>query len=97
MEVLEVAAFRLASGVSDESFKNADTAMQRWSYVHVPGLRRRTTARNAEGTWCVLTVYSPAPALVSLEELTTQSGAPGEFAKLIDASSFRLARFETLD
>lgn len=60
MGVLEVETFALTSGFDPAAFRNLDEQMQEWCYVNRPGLARRTTARNDDGTYVVITLFADA-------------------------------------
>ena len=60
MAVLEVETFALTSGFDPVAFRNLDEQMQEWCYVNRPGLARRTTARNDDGTYVVITLFADA-------------------------------------
>ena len=60
MAVLEVETFTLTSGTDSVAFRNLDEQMQEWCYVNRPGLARRTTARNDDGTYVVITLFGDA-------------------------------------
>jgi hypothetical protein len=97
MGYVEVEQFALASGIDDAEFARRDAALQAWSYVHRPGLVRRTTARGEDGAVLVVSVFhgraTPPPA---------SSSAPGadalaSFTDAIDAQSYRRAVYRDLD
>jgi hypothetical protein len=60
MAVLEVETFTLAPLVESSVFRALDEQMQEWCYVNRPGLARRTTARNDDGTYVVITLFGDA-------------------------------------
>ena len=60
MAVLEVETFTLTPGTDSVAFRNLDEQMQEWCYVNRPGLARRTTARNDDGTYVVITLFGDA-------------------------------------
>jgi len=57
MAVIGVVTFRLAPGTSDDQFLVADRRVQTEFAYHRPGIVRRTTARGADGTWIVVTLW----------------------------------------
>jgi hypothetical protein len=93
MGYVEVEQFALASGVDAEEFARRDAALQAWSYVHRPGLVRRTTALGEDGEVLVLTVFhgsaAPMPASSDADPLAS-------FTEAIDASSYRRAVYRDL-
>jgi hypothetical protein len=60
MAVLEVETFTLAPLLEMSVFRALDEQMQEWCYVNRPGLARRTTARNDDGTYVVITLFGDA-------------------------------------
>jgi hypothetical protein len=60
MAVLEVETFTLSPGVDAAAFRALDEQMQEWCYVNRPGLARRTTARNDNGSYVVITLFADA-------------------------------------
>ena len=60
MAVLEVETFTLTPGTDSVAFRNLDEQMQEWCYVNRAGLARRTTARNDDGTYVVITLFGDA-------------------------------------
>ena len=60
MAVLEVETFTLTSGTDSVVFRALDEQMQEWCYVNRSGLARRTTARNDDGTYVVITLFGDA-------------------------------------
>ena len=60
MAVLEIESFTLRPGIENSTFRALDEQMQEWCYVNRPGLARRTTARNEDGTYVVITLFGDA-------------------------------------
>jgi hypothetical protein len=97
MAVIELLTFRLAAGAATDELLSVDRRVQLELMLHHTGLLRRTTARNAEGDWVVMTLwespeYADASALVARghEDLVA-------FESLTDQGTARLERYETLD
>jgi hypothetical protein len=93
---VEVERFALVREVDGTEFARRDAALQAWSYLHRPGLTRRTTALGEDGSVLVLTFFSdamrPAPA---------SPDAPGaeplaSFTEAVDAASYRRAVYRDL-
>lgn len=57
MAVLEIETFSLTPGTDAATFRALDERMQEWCYVNRPGLARRTTARNNDGSYVVITLF----------------------------------------
>ncbi len=93
--IIEHHTFRLAAGVSDDAFLDADRRVQTELVPFRPGFVRRTTARSADGTWLVETLWATA----------ADAEAPGrsehEAARLllgcIDPASSVVRSYATLD
>jgi hypothetical protein len=85
---VEVEQFALAPGVAAEEFASRDAALQAWSYVHRPGVIRRTMARADHGEVLVLTLFAAGSA-----PEPTAPGAADEplalFTAAIDAATYR--------
>ena len=60
MAVLEVETFSLVAGTDPQTFRALDEAMQEWCYLNRPGLARRTTAIQNDGTYIVITLFAEA-------------------------------------
>jgi len=60
MAVLEVETFTLTPGVDSVAFRALDEQMQEWCYVNRPGIARRTTGRNDDGSYVVITLFGEA-------------------------------------
>lgn len=56
MACFDIIRFELASSVSEDEFRAADTEMQHWCYLNLPGIMRRTTARNQQ-QWIVVHLF----------------------------------------
>ena len=65
MAILEVETFALNPGVEALAFRALDEAMQEWCYLNRFGLARRTTARNDDGTYVVITLFGDASQSVA--------------------------------
>jgi hypothetical protein len=92
---VEVEQFALAAGVGAEEFVGRDAAMQAWSYVHRPGLLRRTTARGDGGEVLVLTLHSGAGAPEPLASRSPDDPLAA-FTAAIDASTYRRSVYRDL-
>ncbi len=95
MGYVVVEQFSVKAGIAESDFAARDEALQAWSYVHCPGLVRRTTARDDAGGVLVLTLLSGADAPVPPG--SPQQGAPAAFAEAIEAGSYRRSVYRDLD
>jgi len=60
MAVLEVETFSLVADTDPLTFRARDEAMQEWCYLNRRGLARRTTARQDNGRYIVITLFENA-------------------------------------
>ncbi len=96
--VIDVTTFHLRDGADVDAFVVADAALQSEFAYQQPGLLRRTTARNDDGTWLVLSVWaSPSHADAGAAAL----GSPVEptvtaWSAFVDESTVVSARFTEL-
>jgi hypothetical protein len=60
MAVLEVETFSLVNNSDHLAFRALDEAMQEWCYLNRPGLARRTTGRQDNGSYIVVTLFDDA-------------------------------------
>ena len=60
MAVLEVETFSLVAGTDQQAFRALDEDMQEWCYLNRPGLARRTTAKQDDGRYIVITLFAEA-------------------------------------
>jgi hypothetical protein len=84
---IETLTFRLADGVDEATFLDADRRAQTDVYYRSKGCLRRTTARSADGEWLVTVLWGSPEGEATAPELDA----------LMDPSSVRRARYETLD
>ena len=95
MSIVEVTTFRLAEGVTDESFLALDRRVQTELVPNQPGFLRRTTARHGED-WLVVTLWSSEDAAAAFQRrprsIRSRSSSSGPSRP--DAAP---ARYATLD
>jgi hypothetical protein len=94
--VIEVQTFRLAPGVDDDTFLSADRRVQTEFIPNHPGFARRTTARGEDGEWAVITLWSSADEADASARLGETDAVMQAFVALIDASTYRVARYTEL-
>lgn len=91
---IEHHTFRLATGVTEEQFLEADRRVQQEFAPFQEGFARRTTARDGD-EWLVETLwYSAAHAGAAL---TADDPAVRSLRECIDRGTERVRRWETLD
>jgi heme-degrading monooxygenase HmoA len=96
MSIVEVTTFRLADGVSDESFLALDKRLQAELVPNRPGFLRRTTARHGE-EWLVVTLWWSDAAAAAFARETEDDPLQAEFARVVEAGSLHSVRYTTLD
>lgn len=57
MAAFDIVTFSLRPEISDDTFIQIDARMQEWTYVHLPGIMRRTVARDAQSQWIVIQLF----------------------------------------
>ena len=60
MAVLEIHTFALQTAMSAADFRALDERMQEWCYLNRPGIARRTTAKDDNGSYVVVTLFESA-------------------------------------
>jgi heme-degrading monooxygenase HmoA len=96
MSIVEVTTFRLADGVSDESFLALDKRLQTELVPNRPGFLRRTTARHGE-EWLVVTLWWSEDDAAAFARATESDPLQAEFATAVEAGSLHSTRYLTLD
>ena len=96
MSIVEVTTFRLAEGMTDESFLALDRRLQTELVPNQPGFLRRTTARHGDN-WLVVTLWSTEDAAGAFQRDTEAHPLQVEFEQAVEAGSFHLDRYATLD
>jgi len=91
--VIKLFSFRLAEGCAPEDFLNADKAMQQEFSYQQPGLLRRTTAKNSDGEWLVLELWSTEDAADQADSKSGDDPHARRLNELIDPSTARTARY----
>jgi heme-degrading monooxygenase HmoA len=96
VSIVEITTFRLAEGVSDESFLALDRRIQTELVPNQPGFLRRTTARHG-GDWLVLTLWASADAAAAYQKAVEEHPVQADFERAVEAGTLHLARYTTLD
>ncbi|MFZ0248410.1 MAG: hypothetical protein WAL61_00590 [Acidimicrobiales bacterium] len=96
MSIVEITTFRLADGVADGSFLALDRRVQTELVPNQPGFLRRTTARHGED-WLVVTLWSTEDAAAAFQRAIEGDPLQAEFMQAMEAGTFHLARYATLD
>ena len=98
--IVETLTFRLASGTDVAAFLAADRRVQTEFAYRQPGLLRRTTARpvaGGDGEWIVIDQWATLADAEACDARWSSDPVAQAFTALVDPSSVRWARYETLD
>jgi hypothetical protein len=95
MAVLEIETFTLVEGIDAATFRSLDERMQEWCYLHRPGLARRTTALNDNGSYVVITLFGDATQ-VTQDYQRADHPVVAEWTSAINASSISVALYSLL-
>ena len=96
MSIVEITTFRLAEGVTDESFLALDRLVQTELVPNRPGFMRRTTARHGDD-WVVVTLWSTDEDAGAFQRAVEGHPLQLEFERAAEADTLHLARYATLD
>jgi hypothetical protein len=95
--VIEIMTFRLAEGVDQAAFCEADRRVQaEFAYLQ-PGLLRRTTARSEDGEWLVLDIWRSVEEADACDARWGRDEVTEAFMSLVDPATVRTTRYSTLD
>ncbi|CAB4562020.1 MAG: hypothetical protein F2545_04885 [Actinobacteria bacterium] len=94
MAAFDIVTFSLRPEISDDTFIQIDAQMQEWTYVHLPGIMRRTVARDAHGQWIVIQLFDTL-VQCGTEYFTRTEHPVTEWSACIDHSTV-VARAYTL-
>jgi hypothetical protein len=97
MSVVEVTTFRLRPGGEDAEFLELDRRVQTEFIPNHPGFLRRTTARAADGTWAVITLWAGEEEAERSAVLAVDDPVMGAFMASVEPTSLRSDRYHTLD
>jgi heme-degrading monooxygenase HmoA len=82
--------------VTDATFLALDRRLQTELVPNQPGFLRRTTARRGD-EWLVVTLWSTEDAAAAFQRAVEAHPLQVEFEDAVEAGSFHLARYATLD
>jgi len=97
MAVIEVVTFRLAPGVDEDQFREADQRAQTEFVYSRRGALRRTTARGSGGEWLVVTLWGSAQDADASAAASRDDTAMTRWSTCVDGSSVTTRRFDTLE
>ena len=94
MAVLEICTFTATA--DEQALRAADERLQTDFAYQQPGLRRRTTARDDDGRWCVVTLWTSHDNAAAAEVAAKTNDVARQFWSLVDADSVSVQRFTLL-
>jgi len=97
MAVVEITTFRLADGVSEAAFLEADERVCTDFSYRQPGLLRATTARGEGDEWIAIVLWRSGEDADAAAALAETDSAATEFRGLVDRRSIDRRRYTTLD
>jgi hypothetical protein len=95
--VIETITFRLADGVAERDFLDADARVQSDFAYQQRGIVRRTTARGADGQWLVVVMWESDDDAENAAIAFADHPATHDFRRIVDQSSYTTRRYATLD
>ncbi len=96
MSIVEIPTFRLAEGVTDDSFLALDRKIQTELVPNQPGFLRRTTARHGD-EWLVVTLWASDADAAAFQRAADGHPLQAELDHAAEAGSLHLTRYTTLD
>ncbi len=96
MSTVEITTFRLAEGVTDETFLALDRRIQTELVPNRLGFLRRTTARHGDD-WLVVTLWASEEAAGAFQRATESHPLQVELAQVLESGTLHLTRYDTLD
>jgi hypothetical protein len=96
MSIVEVTTFQLAEGVADTDFLALDKRIQTELVPNQQGFVRRTTARHGDD-WLVMTLWASDADAARFQRGVEGHPLQAEFERAVEAGSFHLTRYATLD
>jgi len=97
MAVIETTTFRLADGVADAAFLEADEQVRTGFLYQQPGLVRATTARGNDGEWIVVVLWASDEDANGAEGRAPSDPATGALMALVDGRTVDRRRYRTFD
>ena len=95
--MIETTTFRLADGVGDDDFLDADEALRTGFLYHQPGMARATTARGDDGEWILVVLWASGDDAVAAEARAEGDSRVRRFTKLVDPATSLRRRYRTFD
>ena len=97
--IVEHTTFRLAAGVTESAFLEADRRVQAEFSPFCQGFLRRTTARSLEhdGSWLVEYLWGDLESADAASDPARTDDAVRSFRAYMDPDTVEVRRFQTLD
>jgi hypothetical protein len=95
MAVIETRTFRLADGVDEAEFLEADEQARTGFLYHQPGMLRATTARADDGEWIVIVLWASYEDADAAAEVERTDPATDRFDHMTAGGERR--RYSTFD
>ena len=95
MATIQVTTFRLKDNSSVSDFLVADAALQEWTYLNVPGIARRTTARGKDDSWITVRLYADA-SQTGTDWFDSPDAAVVSWRGLVDETSIESRDYDLL-
>ena len=95
--VIETLSFRLADEVDENRFRQIDRQVQEEILPDKPGFLRRTTARNDDGEWIVVVLWSTEEEALAASAATEGDPVMAAFSAALDIGTVHHRRYATLD
>lgn len=89
MAVIDITSFRLADGMDEQAFLDADERVRTGMLYQQSGLVRATTTRGNDGGWAIIVQWA--------SEDDAHDPLATELADLVDPSTIERRRYRTLD
>ena len=83
MAVIETTTFRLADGVDEAAFLQADEQVRTGFLYQQPGIMRATTAKSAAGEWILVVVWASEEVAARAAEAEQKDAAVERFMQLV--------------
>jgi hypothetical protein len=94
---IEIMTFQLRPESSEAEFLAADRRVQTEFAYQQPGMIRRTTGRNPDGTWVVIDLWASPTDAANYVDGWNQEPAPRAFMAMVDEASVITQSYESLD
>ena len=96
MAVIEICTFSLAETADVDAMLAADARMQTDFAYQQPGLARRTTARDDNGRWCVVTLWASYDDATAADSAARTDEVAQAFWSFVDGDSVSVQRYTLL-